>query len=516
MNRTSIVEKVSTFNPPEPEPHCIICGWTEGELNANNHCADCASDPKFLTSMFRPASELLAENEAFHVAQLQLAYGDRMGITVGGERALGEMPMGEPMGVEAGKTPQGLASALSNSGVEYRYNLRGNRLEYRHEKRWSYGGYIGTGFLYDENEDWTDWQPFSDISDAKLRDQIGRHFCYQDSRDRTMPLKFGKDTWKHCLNVLAYDTQTDPFLVWLEALPPWDGVERLASWLPTMFAITDNLPLAQWASTYMVLGAVARTYTPGLKLDEMPVLMGDPGIGKSTCIRQLLPDEHEEWFSDSLHLAADPKQRAESLQGRVLVEAAEMAGSTRADQESLKAFLSRTDDGGVRLAYRMNPEAMPRRCIIIGTSDKAEPLPNDRNTRRFVAVRCGKGNPTLIRRYLEAHRAQLWAEALDMHHNGIEARLPSTLKQMQEKANSTARSRDTVIEDAVERYLAENGDGFTLAELVSAIGLIPNSEVGSRLPMRDQHRVGAVLDGLGLRRKRERSNGGLSWIWRYK
>ena len=74
----------------------------------------------------------------------------------------------------------------------------------------------------------------------------------------------------------------------------------------------------------------------------------------------------------ALHLASEPKARAEALLGRVLVECSEMAGSGRADLESLKAFLTRTDDGSVRLAYRRNPETMLRRCIIAGTTNSSE------------------------------------------------------------------------------------------------------------------------------------------------
>ena len=101
-------------------------------------------------------------------------------------------------------------------------------------------------------------------------------------------------------------------------------------------------------------------------MDEMPVT-GPQGCGKSTaplCVAAGHP-----MVPDGLHLAADPKTRTETLQSRVIVEVAEMAGSTRAELESLKAFLSRTDDGAVRLAYRRNPETALRRCIIVGTSN---------------------------------------------------------------------------------------------------------------------------------------------------
>ena len=120
---------------------------------------------------------------------------------------------------------------------------------------------------------------------------------------------------------------------------------RLDSWLGEVFRTDSGCELTKWASVFVLLGAVWRTYEPGTKLDEMPVLNGEQGCGKSTALRLLLPPEHPEWFADGLHLASDPRTRVEALQGRVIVEASEMAGITRAELESLKAFLSRTDSG---------------------------------------------------------------------------------------------------------------------------------------------------------------------------
>ena len=216
----------------------------------------------------------------------------------------------------------------------------------------------------------------------------------------------------------------------------------------------------------------------------------------------MLPADRGEWFSDGLYLAADSKVRAEALQGRVVVEAAEMQGSTRADLESLNAFLSRTDDGAVRLAYRKDPELLLRRCVIIGTADRNEPLPNDQNLRRFVPVYLDAGKPARIREYLDGNRTQLWAEALYLYGQGVEARLPDDLKGLQSEATDRARSRDTVTEDAVSEWTWGN-DGFTMAELAAGVHLIDSNDKGARLRMDQQHRLGNVLESLGYSKRRE-------------
>ena len=287
---------------------------------------------------------------------------------------------------------------------------------------------------------------------------------------KVKPLKFSMVAWGDAVNVLLAKNEIDPFVEWLEALVEWDGTPRLDLWLTRCFIINDRLPLAEWAGRGVLLGAVCRAYEPGAKLDEMPVLIGKGGIGKSTCLRFLLSKDRDDWFSDALNLSADSKTRAESLQGRVLAEVSEMQGATRADMDSLKAFLSCQDDGSVRLAYRKDPETMLRRCVLVGTADKETPLPNDPNLRRFVPIYLDDGNPAVLREYLDEHRQQLWAEALAVYRQGAEARLPDELKTMQDEATGRARSRDAVTEDAVEVWTQGN-DGFTMAELASGITL---------------------------------------------
>ena len=233
--------------------------------------------------------------------------------------------------------------------------------------------------------------------------------------------------------------------MWLESLPAWDGEARLDGWLSRVFDVaTDQADLAAWASRFLPLGAAWRTFRPGTKLDEMPVLIGPQGCGKSTALRALLPPERDEWFSDGLRLAADDKVRAEALQARVIVEAAEMAGSTRAERESLKAFLSRTDDGAVRLAYRRDPETMRRRCVMAGTTNDSHCLPADPSgNRRFVAlnVRSGLDGAAGVRAYLDDARGQLWAEALHRYHAGETVYLPADLIDSTDRRERGGRVR---------------------------------------------------------------------------
>ena len=387
------------------------------------------------------------------------------------------------------KNAAALGDALFRLGVHLRYNVRAARteLEWPHE---------------------SGWQEMTDIRAAWLREQVADHFTYQTQRG-TSPLRFGPQAWHDYINALLFTQQVDPVVEWLEDLPDWDGEPRACELLRVAFEIDrEKTPKAieHWASRYLTLGAICRTYRPGVKQDEMPVIVGPQGCGKSTLLQWLLPDAHRSaWFNDGLNLADNPRERAEALQGRLIVEVGEMAGSTRAELESLKAFLSRTEDRQ-RLAYRRDPETLPRRCIIVGTAN-GSPLPNDpTGNRRFVAVHITGGNVKRTRDYLEKNRGQVWAEALRLYHSGDEAWLPSKLAAVQATGNEYARRRDDMIEDAIDEWLSgQNGHGFTLAEAIAGAGVNP----------RDERRVGAALRQRGYEKRRERRGGGAHpMVWR--
>ena len=109
-----------------------------------------------------------------------------------------------------------------------------------------------------------------------------------------------------CLKSILHDNEVDPFKTWLEALPAWDQTERVRHWIEDCFEVDPqgDGELTAWAAQFVFLGPVWRTFQPGTKMDESPVLSGPGGIGKSTALRLALPQDIEGLFSDGLHLAA--------------------------------------------------------------------------------------------------------------------------------------------------------------------------------------------------------------------
>ena len=403
--------------------------------------------------------------------------------------------------ISGGRTAKGLEYAFLCLGIEVRYNVRAQLVEYRDSRE---------GLAVD-----TKWRELTDRVAAEMREFLAERFTTKGSNSDAVPMRFGLQRWADALNSMLYHREIDPFKEWLESLPAWDGKPRLQEVLFEVFHVSaESIPLARWAGQYIFLGSVWRTFQPGVKQDETPVLIGKGGIGKSSTLRYLLPAQFRDMFSDTLRFTSDEKTRVEALQGRVIVEAAEMTGATRAEIDSIKAFLSRTDDGAIRLAYRRNPERMPRRCIVVGTADNDRPLPNDHNLRRFVPVNLNGGDPVAMRQYLDANRVQLWAEAVTLYRQGVDAYLPPGLKRLQQDATDNARSKNMGLEDAIDEYLESRGDApFQSAAMYAAIGLVDEYGKAAKVDRTLERAAAAYLGLCGWKRGNQRIDGVQAKCW---
>ena len=367
-----------------------------------------------------------------------------------------------------------LEAALALKGIDYRYNTRSMSPEINVPD--GYGCMSG-------------WQPVDDMKEARMFGDIAREIkLYTSPTTKDKPFDVPLPKRRVFMDDVLEDRRVDPFEYWLADLPAWDKKPRIDTLLIDLFGAEDT-KLNRWAGRYIPMGAIQRTWFPGCKLDEILVLVGKQGIGKSALLRQILPEAA--YFSDGLNFNASARERVESLLGYVIVEASEMAGITRAKIDSLKAFISRAEDGSIRLAYRRNKDVLPRRCIIVGTSNEQMVLPNDPSgNRRFVAVKCSKG--ANIERFMTKNRDQLWAEAVTRVGECSTANLPRDLMPAQSHLNREFRSQDEELESLIQR-LPASVDGLTMDRVFELLGI----KVGARIT---QRRMGPALIENGWRK----------------
>lgn len=210
---------------------------------------------------------------------------------------------------------------------------------------------------------------------------------------------------------IATDNAFHPIRDELNALPPWDGKERLDGWLKQYFeAKGPDEYLAQVFRKWLV-ASVKRTFEPGAKFDWMIIFEGPQGIGKSMFGSILFG---QRYFADWLPRLED-KDAALGLQGKRCVEFGELDQLRRNEVETIKAFVARQVDN-VRPPYGRRSIEIYRQCVFIGSTNKEHYLKDDTGNRRFNPMVVG----SLDFGALNRDREQLWAEALFIYQNGLE------------------------------------------------------------------------------------------------
>jgi hypothetical protein len=202
--------------------------------------------------------------------------------------------------------------------------------------------------------------------------------------------------------------------------PKWDGKKRMDTWLTKYGGAEDN-EYTRAVGALMLTAAVRRVRQPGCKFDEMPVLENpEQGTNKSTALRVLAV--RDEWFLDDLPLNCKTREMIELLQGRWIVEVAELSGMRRGDIEHVKAQLSRQYDRA-RLVWDRFATDKPRQCVFVGTTNPTEYLKDTSGNRRFWPIRVKRFDVEALR----TDRDQLWAEAAALEATGVSIRLEERL-----------------------------------------------------------------------------------------
>lgn len=222
--------------------------------------------------------------------------------------------------------------------------------------------------------------------------------------------------------VVAMQNKFNPLTDWLDAIK-WDEKPRLDTLFIDVLGAEDT-PYTRQLTRMHLCAAVARAYRPGTKYDYMLVLQGPESVKKSSTIRALCPVP--EWYTESISINGN-KDDVAQLQGKWLGEYAELAGMTRADRESVKAFITRQCDS-VRPAYGRHVVDIPRTTVFFGSTNETMPLSGDTGNRRFALLPVAVNPPTAPENYIADNLDQIWAEAKFRWRNGEKLYLSNELE----------------------------------------------------------------------------------------
>ena len=215
----------------------------------------------------------------------------------------------------------------------------------------------------------------------------------------------------------------DPVREYLQGLV-WDGTERLDRLFIDYLGAEDS-SYTRAVTRKMFVAAVARCFRPGCKFDQICILSGRQGIGKSLLLSRM----GREWFNDSI-TSFDGKDARENLRGVWIVELGEMTAFSRSESEAAKQFLSQTEDR-YRAAYGRRTVQYPRRCVFFGTSNSSDFLRDATGNRRYWPIDCSFERRTRVVHddLTPAEVDQLWAEAVARFNAGEELILRDELQK---------------------------------------------------------------------------------------
>jgi putative DNA primase/helicase len=224
-----------------------------------------------------------------------------------------------------------------------------------------------------------------------------------------------QETLTDALNITAHKNAFHPVRDYLNSLE-WDGVARLERIFIDCFGVPESRYSREVGLKFFV-GAVRRVFIPASKMDYIPVLVSEEGLGKSRFIRRMA----KLWGSDTFYTFNGSKEAYEQLRGVWIMEIPELNGIQNRSTNSRKAFVTKGEDR-YRSAYLKYTKTYKRQCVFIASSNDVVFLEDPaEDGRRWWGLMC---NPTRIT--INIHEDDFlnlvdmyWAEAVHHFRMGV-------------------------------------------------------------------------------------------------
>lgn len=322
-----------------------------------------------------------------------------------------------------------------------------------------------TGQMRTDNGSWTDLKTLQLL--ARMQSELGMHRL-SSTQVHDAVVCFATEHHKHQVRD------------WLDKLV-WDKKERIGTFFPDYCGATRTASHFAFSSNFWVM-LVHRIFEPGCQADYMVVLEGAQGIGKTRAFQTI----GGEWYAE-VGITADSEDFERQLQGKILVEIAELHSFSKADQSRIKQIITKRVDR-YREKYGRDAVDHPRQGILVGTTNETEWIKDQTGGRRFWPIKCGEIDIKGIAR----DREQFFAEAILRYREGDPGYYLPELEviELQEQRREAEPWEELLKE---KMTLIER---ITLVEAMALLG-IPNERMDGRLSKRVAH----ALKRLGFNTK---------------
>ena len=270
--------------------------------------------------------------------------------------------------------------------------------------------------------------------------------------------------WNSMIPTLVLSNKVEsynPFHLYMEELPEWDGIDRVT---PLLQRVSDDVLWLKGSRCWMRAMTAQWMGIPREHANALvPVLVSsEQGLGKSTFCRSLLPDSLRAYYLDNLNLSpgASPEKKLVKVGLINLDEFDKISEKRQPDLKNLLQMMSVPVYRGKRLGYVTEP----RLASFIATTNSRQILSDPTGSRRFLCVEVTH----MISEEVIEHKqlyAQLKQEVLDGERDYLNKE-----EEKEVQRRNKAYYRQSLLEDVFHAYyrhpkVDEEGQWFTAADM---------------------------------------------------
>ena len=232
--------------------------------------------------------------------------------------------------------------------------------------------------------------------------------------EREFGIKYAKNKMEDAITFVAHKRTVNLPAMYMKSLS-YDGKAYIKNLLSKYLGAEDT-KLNAWIMKHMLVGMVKRVFNPGCKFDELMVLTGIQGVGKTSFIEKLAL--FPEWYCSLNNIKG--KDAVSNLVGKVVVELEEFVALRNAKSaDEAKLFIS-ARISTVRLPYERFSADVKRTCILIATTNDATFLGDFSGERRYLPVKVNSENIELPIMYDVEKFPVLETITREEHYNIVE------------------------------------------------------------------------------------------------
>ena len=393
--------------------------------------------------------------------------------------------------IKADQSAKGLARILEHLGVRVRWNKRSARHEIQQQGR-------------------DGWEGLTERSSSILIERVAEG-AIKEVHDRPEPWRVSPQIWRQLLHRMTADNAIDPFGLWLDSLPAWDGQERLRHVIDrVMDPVSASDRLWHWACTAPFVAAVRRTQRPGGLYAHITFYCGVRPNTAAKLWEAILPSHHDVGHVD---LGSVAKDQHRACVGPVIVT---LTGfSARGAGRALRRLVTAREDAFWESGSRVE---CPRRCVLVAAVDEDTAIPaacraDDMAIAARVRPRSVEATANALL-WIAPRRNQIWAEAVALAAKWQSLEPPRDVAAEAEAVVDERAYRKDNAEALAEHWASTHRTGRYRLEEIARLADVPHQSE-RRLPKDVLDRVAVGIKKVGWQKVNRRNAQGvqqLVWV----